>query len=428
MQRVLGLPTLLALGINGVVGVGIFFAVPEVAQAVPGYWGLLVYAGVVLACLPIALVFGKLGARLNQDGGPYVFARAAFGEKAAFGIGWISYVSAVFSTATVVVGLVEATSPQLGFETRTEQALLAAFLVTALSYFLSRGLRISAWAWTSITVAKLLPLALLLLAAMAFGGAAGVEPTTAAPVAKDVTLLGVLGGGMAVLFSLQGFEVVPLPAGQVKNAERTVPIATVFALVFAGLLYMALHFACLRALSDPGAHAMPIADAAAVYGGPALGKLVAVGMSISSFGITVGMLAMTPRYLAALSNELGASLAASQNGAPRRAFAISWGLVLVVVTACFLYGSIANLFALSSISVLLQYVVTAASLWVLARRREHGFAPRDAWPVPLVFVASLYLVAGAEAIELLLVAVVVAAGFGLRAMLRGRAVREVASP
>lgn len=426
MQRVLGLPTLLALGINGVVGVGIFFAVPEVAQAVPGYWGLLVYAGVVLACLPIALVFGKLGARLNQDGGPYVFARAAFGEKAAFGIGWISYVSAVFSTATVVVGLVEATSPQLGFETRTEQALLAAFLVTALSYVLSRGLRISAWAWTSITVAKLLPLALLLLAAMFFGGAPAAEP--AAPVSKEVTLLGVLGGGMAVLFSLQGFEVVPLPAGQVKNAERTVPIATVFALVFAGLLYMALHFACLRALPDPGAHAMPIADAAGIYGGPALGKLVAIGMSISSFGITVGMLAMTPRYLAALSNELGASLAASQNGAPRRAFAISWVLVLVVVTASFLYGSIANLFALSSVSVLLQYVVTAASLWVLARRREQGFVPRDAWPVPLVFVASLYLVAGAEAIELLLVAVVVAAGFGLRAMLRGRAVREVASP
>ncbi len=52
MQRVLGLPTLLALGINGVVGVGIFFAVPEVAKAVPGPLGLLVYAAVVLACLP----------------------------------------------------------------------------------------------------------------------------------------------------------------------------------------------------------------------------------------------------------------------------------------------------------------------------------------------------------------------------------------
>jgi len=427
MQRVLGLPTLLALGVNGVVGVGIFFAVPEVAKAVPGYLGLLVYAGVVLACLPIALVYGKLGARLNEDGGPYVFARAALGERAAYGIGWISYVSAVFSTATVVVGLVEATSPKLGFESRAQQALLAAILVTALSLLLSRGLRISAWAWTSITVAKLVPLGLLLAAAVVVGRMDIGEPVAPAAT-QDVTLLGVLGGGMAVLFSLQGFEVVPLPAGQVKNAQRAVPIATVFALVFAGLLYMALHLACLLALPDPASRAMPIADAAAIYGGPWLGELVVAGISISSFGITVGMLAMTPRYLAALSKELGPSLAASQNGAPRRAFAISWALVLVVTTASFLYGSIANLFALSSISVLLQYVVTAAALWVLSRRGERGFVPRDAWPVPLVFVASLYLVAGAEAIELVLVAVVVAAGFGLRAMLRGRAVGEVASP
>lgn len=427
MQRVLGLPTLLALGVNGVVGVGIFFAVPAVARAVPGYLGLLVYAAVVLACLPIALVFGKLGARLNEDGGPYVFARAAFGETAAFGIGWISYVSAVFSTATVAVGLVEATSPKLGFESRVEQAILAGLLVTALSLLLSRGLRVSAWAWTSITIAKLLPLGLLLAAAIVVGRV-GVMESPAPPPTEGLTFLGVLGGGMAVLFSLQGFEVVPLPAGQVRNAQRAVPIATVFALVFAGLLYMALHLACLLALPDPGSHSMPIADAAAVYGGPRLGELVVAGISISSFGITVGMVAMTPRYLAALANDLGPSLAASQKGTPRRAFAISWALVLVVTTASCLYGSIANLFALSSISVLLQYVVTAAALWVLARKRERGFAPRDAWPVPLVFLGSAYLVAGAEAIELLLVAVVVAAGFGLRAMMRGRAVREVASP
>src|SRR5690606_22625132 len=156
------------------------------------------------------------------------------------------------------------------------------------------------------------------------GMAESAPPATEGVGPQGVTLLGVLGGGMAVLFSLQGFEVVPLPAGQVKNARRAVPLATVFALVFAGLLYMALHLACLLALPDLSSHARPIAAAASVYGGPRLGELVGAGISISSFGITVGMLAMTPRYLAALSRDLGASLAVSRNATPRRAFAISW--------------------------------------------------------------------------------------------------------
>lgn len=428
MQRALGLPTLLALGINGVVGVGIFFAPPVVAAAVPGLGGLAIYAAVVLACLPIALVYAKLGSRFEEDGGPYLFARAAFGNRAAFGIGWIAYVSAVFSTATVAFGLVEAVSPSLGIVTAAGRAWLGAGLVTSLALLLALGLRVSAWTWTAVTIAKLVPLALLLGAALF----ATASPVSLAPPTAASTSVSVLGAGMAVLFSLQGFEVVPLPAGQVKGSSFAVPIATVGALVFAGLLYIALHAACLFALPDLEARTMPIAEAATVYGGEWLGRLVAAGVSVSSFGITVGMMAMTPRYLAALGHEeaLGEKLSASKRAVPLRAFAITWAAVLVVTTACFLYGSIANLFALSTVSVLLQYGVTALALALLAQRRERGLSPKDAWPVPLVILACVWLAFGAEPIELLFVAVVVFAGFGLRASLRRRSpqVREVARP
>lgn len=424
----LGLPTLLALGINGVVGVGIFFTVPVVAAAAPGWLGLGVYAAVVLACLPIALVYGKLGGRFEEDGGPYLYARSAFGREAAFGIGWITYVSAVFSTATVATGLVETVSPSLGILTAEGRALLGAGLVTALAIVLAGGLRISAFTWTGVTIAKLVPLALLLGAAVFLGAPSSADISPLFTDAPLPTISVLLGAGMAVLFSLQGFEVVPLPAGQVRGSARAVPIATVAALVFAGLLYMALHAACLYALPDLGSRTMPIAEAAAVYGGGWLGRLVTAGVSVSSFGITVGMVAMTPRYLAALGGEeaLGGRLAVSKHGVPRLAFAITWALVLITTTTSFLYGSIANLFALSTISVLLQYVVTAAALFVLAKRRERGLSLKDTWPVPLVLAACAWLSLGAEAIELLVVGSVIGAGFLLRAMLRRRTLGAVA--
>lgn len=428
MQKPLGLPTLLALGINGVVGVGIFFVVPTVAKNLPGFWGLSAYALVVAACLPIALVYAKLGSRFPEDGGPYLFARSAFGDDAAFGIGWIAYISAIFSTAAVLVGFVEAVSPHLGIVTSSGRSLLGAGLVTALALLLSLGLKIAAWAWTTVTIAKLTPLALLLFAAVFFGAKPGVVEAAPSEIPSAFSIAGFLGAAMAVLFSLQGFEVVPLPAGQVEKSSRAVPIATIATLVFAGLLYMALHAACLIALPDLASRTMPIADAAAVFGGEWLGRLVTAGVSVSSFGIVVGMMAMTPRYLAVLGQDLGSALSFSQRGVPRRAFAISWALIVAIVVTNFYRGSISNLFALSTISVLLQYIVTAAALMVLARRRERGLSPRDGWPVPLVFLAGIWLGMGAELIELGLVALVVGGGFLLRAGVRGQRLREAARP
>src|SRR4051812_13182318 len=106
--------TLLALGINGIIGAGIFFTPRAVAAVVPGYAGVIIYVAVAPLLVPSGLVFARLGRAFPEDGGPYLYARAAFGPSAAFGVGFTTYVSALFSTAAVVVGLVDVTAPSLG--------------------------------------------------------------------------------------------------------------------------------------------------------------------------------------------------------------------------------------------------------------------------------------------------------------------------
>ena len=83
----LGFGSLLALGINGIVGVGIFFAPSEVGALVPGNAGILVYLVTALALSPVAFVYATLGGKFAEDGGPYVWARAAFGPMVGFGVG-----------------------------------------------------------------------------------------------------------------------------------------------------------------------------------------------------------------------------------------------------------------------------------------------------------------------------------------------------
>ena len=87
MKRPLRLPSLVALGVNGIVGVGIFFAPKEVAAVLPGSRGLWAYVAVTLLLLPTGSS-SPASVGFPEDGGPYLYARAAFGARAAFAVGW----------------------------------------------------------------------------------------------------------------------------------------------------------------------------------------------------------------------------------------------------------------------------------------------------------------------------------------------------
>ncbi|HEX9187301.1 MAG TPA: amino acid permease, partial [Vicinamibacteria bacterium] len=263
--RPVGALQLLALGLNGIVGVGIFFVPASVAASAPGLGAVAVFALTGLALLPAALTFATLGRRFDEDGGPVVFARAAFGDRVSFLVGWIAYVSALFSTAAVTAGLTRSLLSALGVGGLLARAAPALF-VTLLAAVVASGLRLSARIWTGLTVLKLAPLLLLVLA---FALAWGRYPAPA-PAAPDTSWLR---AALTAVFACQGFEIVPVIAGQVRASSRAVPLATVGSLVLAVLLYLALVLACVTALPGLAASAAPLAETGAALGGASLAAL-----------------------------------------------------------------------------------------------------------------------------------------------------------
>jgi basic amino acid/polyamine antiporter, APA family len=125
------------------------------------------------------------------------------------------------------------------------------------------------------------------------------------------------------------------------------------------------------------------------------------------------MMVTTPRYLSALAegNRLAFGLdVRSSRGVPLRALLVTWALVCLLLQA----RNRAELFALSSVAVLIQYGVTSAALAVLARRRERGLSPgHAALAVPALAVA-LALGAGATRREGLVAAGAIVLGLVLR--------------
>ncbi len=395
---------------------GIFFAPADVAARAPGA-GTAVFATTAVVLIPVALAFAILGGRFDEDGGPVVFARAAFGPLPAFVVGWIAYVSAIASSAAVIVGLTTAVGPVVGLDGEAGQGVAATVLAALLALLCAKGLRLSARTWTALTVLKLLPLIALALVFLIFPAA----PAAAAPLPSPVHGIEPSWGAAALIatFAYQGFEIVPVLAGQARRPAVSVPLATVGSLAIAAVLYVVLQAACVSALPHLAASRAPLVEAAAVLGGPGLAALVGAGTSLSALGIAFGMMAATPFYLAALArvDALGMGIAAvDPRGVASRALFVTWALVTLLIQA----GGRGELFALSSIAVLSQYLVTAAALLALALRRQRGLTARHAALAVPAGIVALGLAAGASPREAIAAAAALLVGLVIRATIHRR--------
>jgi amino acid transporter len=414
-QRPFTFLSLLALGINGTVGVGIFFAPREVLALVAGPAGSLVYLLAALGMLPVAVVFGRLGREYARDGGPYVWARAAFGPTAGFCLGWLTYVSSALSAAAVLGGIGHQVAARLALSDTRPVSIAVCLVLAGLA---ALGLRPSAFVLRTVTLLKLFPLlSLVAVGLWAFAFA----PTPEQPAAPDLISLNAGRATLVVVFALQGFEVVPVLAGHSRSGKG-VQRATLLTLWCCALLYALLHWVCAVALQGDSTLPQPLVAAARFYAGSTFARLLEAGQLVSALGIAFGQVVTTPHYLAALGTPdgLGAWLGKLRpNGAPLPALALSTTFVIVVVTT----GKLSSLFVLSSIAVLSQYCVAALSLIRLALvdALAGGIAARRGhltWAC-VSLLTSLVLASYATAAELLITAGVVAFGVLVLIVRRG---------
>src|SRR5205085_4578139 len=88
LVRGIGRWDLLALVLNTIVGAGIF-GLPSRAYALAGSYSLLAYLVCAIPVLLIILCFAEVASRFRETGGPYLYARVAFGPVIGFEVGWL---------------------------------------------------------------------------------------------------------------------------------------------------------------------------------------------------------------------------------------------------------------------------------------------------------------------------------------------------
>ena len=408
-----------ALVVGTVIGTGVFLKAAVMAQQV-GTPTLVLAAWVAAGALSLAgaLAYAELGAMLPEAGGEYVYLRESYGEAAGFLFGWQRFIVsgsasiasiasgfAIFLAAFLPLGDVwvrrELTllghSFEWQFGERQVVAVAAILLLSGVNCFtVVVGGRVQ----SALTLLKIGGIAFVVLGILFFGRTADwshLRSPDGAPAWSGFAAFGT--AMLAALWAYDGWNNMPMAAGEVKDPGRSIPRALIFGMLIVMAIYCLANLAYFYALpldevktSNSTLHraALPVASKAAItFLGEYGGKLVAIAFVISALGALNGSILSNARVPFAMARDgyFPEALAelSSLTRVPVRVIVVQafWSCVLAVsgsydqLTDCLLFAA------------WIFYGLTTSAVFVLRRRRPD--APRPYRTLGYPWVPALFL-------------------------------------
>jgi APA family basic amino acid/polyamine antiporter len=418
-----------ALVVGNIVGSGVYLLPASLAPYGPNT--LLAWLATAAGALVLAVVFAALSRAFPQEGGPYVYTRAAYGERAGFVVAWGYWVSVWVGNAAIATGAVSYTSAFAPWIASVPGASAGVTIgvVWLLTLVNCWGVRTAAWVQAITTVLKLLPLAALSVAGGFFVSREALASFAEVPLSLDRTTA----AATLALWALVGFESATVPADKVEDPSRTIPRATlVGTLVSAALCFLACSLVPLvvPAASLAVSNA-PFADAARAIWGDGAAAVVAVFAAVSAYGALNGWILLQGELPFALARDgVFPRPFGRESSRQTPVFALVFTSILVTALVVMNFqGSMAQAFRffilLATSANLVAYLVCSFALLTLLRRGKLGGRRGAAWLAVAGAVGaaySLWAIAGAGREAMAWGAVLLAAAFPVYAwMKRGRA-------
>lgn len=406
LVRAIGRYDLTAAIVNGVVGSAIF-GMPATLAGLTGAWSPLAALLGGLGILTIVLCFAEVASRFRDPGGPYLYAREAFGPLVGFEVGWLTFWTRVLSAAANLNVFVLYLGELLpAVRTGAPRAAVMVAVVGLIVVVNVIGVRQATWTVDAFTLAKLTPLALLIL--LGAGRVSGDVLATQTVLAPDWTQAILL-----LVFAYGGFEAALIPAGEARDPRRDTGFALLAGLGAIAAVYMLVQLVVVGVVPRAADAPAPIAAAFGALLGPAGVVLASVAAMVSVVGWTTGNVLQSPRILYSMAErrELPALFGRvhPRFHTPDAAIAT----FAAVALAFGLAGGFAWNATLAAIVRLVYYGLTCAALVVFRRRGGDppGFrVPVAALVAPLGLVFCVWLLSTRTFAQAWILAALVAAG------------------
>ncbi|SRR5579884_283117 len=392
LVQAVGLFSLIAIAINGIIGAGIF-VLPATVAKILGPMSPVAYVIAGLAVVLIVLCFAEVGSMFENAGGPYVYAQAAFGSFIGFEVGWMFLLTRISGMAAVS----NAFAAYLGYfippvSGGAGRMVAITLIIGTLATLNLLGVRYGVGVVNLLTVGKLAALLLFISAGLLFADPTRYQLLVLPPAAplKQASLV--------LVFAFLGFEFASVPSEEVINTRRNLPIALVTAIALVAMIYILIQIVALGTLPELASTARPLAAAGQRFLGPAGAAIITLGAILSTSGTQSAQILVGTRMLYALAN--GALLPAplARVHARYRTPYISIVLFTLVVWSFAISSSFAQLAAVAAIAGLFMYITTCLAVIVLRRKSPHAarkFVVPGGPVIPLLAVAlSIWLLTG----------------------------------
>jgi amino acid transporter len=370
LVRAIGRWSLVALVVNSIIGSGVFGLPSTVAGLIGNFSPYAVLAAGVGMSIVIGC-FAEVASRFQQAGGPYLYARVAFGRLAGIQTAWMLWlgqVAAPAANANLFVIYLAQFFPHA--KDPLPRALILTALVGVLAIINVCGVRGGTRVSNLFTAAKLVPLfAVIMMGLFVLNGhhweiaSASVASPNPSQWLKAMLLL---------VFAYGGFETALAPMSEAKNPRRDAPFALFTALLLCTAIYALIQWVVIGVLPNAMHSERPLADVARLAVGPIGAALVAIGALISFYGYLSAKILAMPRVPFALAEQGDFPKAFA---AVHRRFHTPYVSILVfaaMVWGLALIGDFKWNVTLSAVARLIYYGVGCAALPVLRRKRPAG--------------------------------------------------------
>ena len=282
----LGTAACTAIVVGNMVGSGFYLSPAAVAPY--GNLAILIWMVMGAGAICLGLTFARLARLAPVTGGPYAYTRLAYGDFPGFLIAWGYWISIWASLPVIAVafaGVMMDLFPAIrGRGTAVILTLGAIWLVVLVNL---RGVGAAGVFAEVTTYAKLVPFGAIALVGLFFIDTShfGEFNPSGLPLFQATAALAPL-----TMFAYLGLESATVPAGDVRDPERTIPRSTVLGIAIAATLYVLGTVVVMGLLPrEQLVHSLaPFSEAARVMWGRPGEIAVSIAVVLSSIGALNG--------------------------------------------------------------------------------------------------------------------------------------------
>jgi APA family basic amino acid/polyamine antiporter len=387
LLRILGVTFGVAVGIGGTIGIGIL-RIPGTVAAQLGHAGLIMGVWIVsgLYAFAGANTYAELGTMLPLDGGPYVYARRAYGEFGGFLVGWSDWLLRTSSMAYLAVALTEYGSGLFSFSPAviTPAAIAVLISFTAFHWL---GLRVGSRAQEIMSLFKVLAFFVIIAACFFFSPQLTAVSTVKPSLFSDPKLLFV-----AIALSMQnilgtyaGWHAPVYFSEENIDPAKSIPRSLFTGVALVTAIYVLINLGILHALpiSKLAGSKLAAADAAQLIFGGYSSRVVTSIMLVSLLGIINAAFLFTPRVMFALSRDglfFRSGAKVNTGGTPTTALLITAAGAIILTSV----GSFDKLFAFTALLTVLVDVAAFGTIFVLRWKEPELARPFTARGYPVL--------------------------------------------